>query len=408
MRTITVVTATRAEYGLLRPVVQKIAASDVLDLQRVVTGAHLCPRLGETVHEIEADGLPIAARLPIFTDNADEPVAKTIARTMEIFDNHFAAHRPDAVLLLGDRYEIFAVAAAAAARHIPIAHISGGDVTLGAADEYYRHCISKMAAVHFPSCADSAARLVRMGEAPDTVFCVGGLGDENIRTLPKMSREELCKSTGFDLMQPFALVTYHPETAPDAGSPAVQVQALCDAMAAVDGVFWLITGSNADAGGQVCTAMMQTFAAAHPDTLVITSGGQGRDEWLPEGDAMRDYLIAKGLPADRVLAESGSTSTEENFAFSLTILREHGFDETTPIVYVSNAFHCYRAGKYAALAGFTKATALPAATPLRSVLPCYLREALALLYYWVFKTSASGPMHAMVGLLELNKNFFYK
>ena len=265
MRTITVVTATRAEYGLLRPVVQKIAASDVLDLQLVVTGAHLCPRLGETVHEIEADGLPIAARLPIFTDNADEPVAKTIARTMEIFDNHFAAHRPDAVLLLGDRFEIFAVAAAAAARHIPIAHISGGDVTLGAADEYYRHCISKMAAVHFPSCADSAARLVRMGEAPDTVFCVGGLGDENIRTLPKMSREELCKSTGFDLMQPFALVTYHPETAPDAGSPAVQVQALCDAMAAVDGVFWLITGSNADAGGQVCTAMMQTFAAAHPD-----------------------------------------------------------------------------------------------------------------------------------------------
>ena len=178
MRTITVVTATRAEYGLLRPVVQKIAASDVLDLQLVVTGAHLCPRLGETVHEIEADGLPIAARLPIFTDNADEPVAKTIARTMEIFDNHFAAHRPDAVLLLGDRFEIFAVAAAAAARHIPIAHISGGDVTLGAADEYYRHCISKMAAVHFPSCADSAARLVRMGEAPDTVFCVGGLGDE--------------------------------------------------------------------------------------------------------------------------------------------------------------------------------------------------------------------------------------
>ena len=244
MRTITVVTATRAEYGLLRPVVQKIAASDVLDLQLVVTGAHLCPRLGETVHEIEADGLPIAARLPIFTDNADEPVAKTIARTMEIFDNHFAAHRPDAVLLLGDRFEIFAVAAAAAARHIPIAHISGGDVTLGAADEYYRHCISKMAAVHFPSCADSAARLVRMGEAPDTVFCVGGLGDENIRTLSKMSREELCKSTGFDLMQPFALVTYHPETAPDAGSPAVQVQALCDAMAAVDGVFWLITGSG--------------------------------------------------------------------------------------------------------------------------------------------------------------------
>lgn len=265
MRTIYVVTATRAEYGLLRPVVQKLAASCTLQLQLVVTGAHLSKRLGETVREIEADGIPIAARLPIFTEDAAEPVALTIARTLTVFDGYFAAHRPDAVLLLGDRFEIFAVAAAAAARHIPIAHISGGDVTLGAADEYYRHCISKMASLHFPSCADSAARLVRMGEEPSRVFCVGGLGDENIRTLPKMSREELCNSTGFPLQQPFALVTYHPETSADAGSPAQQSEALCAAMAAVEGVFWLITGSNADAGGQICTRRMQQFAADHPD-----------------------------------------------------------------------------------------------------------------------------------------------
>lgn len=264
MRTICVVTATRAEYGLLRPVVQKLAADDGLRLQLVATGAHLCPWLGETVREIEADGLPIAARLPIFQEN-EEPVAQTVARTLEVFDGWFAAHRPDAVLLLGDRFEIFAVATAAAARHIPIAHISGGDVTLGAADEYYRHCITKMAALHFPSCADSAARLVRMGEEPGRVFCVGGLGDENIRTLPKMSREELCTSTGFPLMQPFALVTYHPETSADAPDPADQVEALCAAMEAVPGVFWLITGSNADAGGQICTQKMQAFAAAHPD-----------------------------------------------------------------------------------------------------------------------------------------------
>ena len=262
--TITVVTATRAEYGLLRPVIQKLAASRALTLQLVVTGAHLCPRLGATVAEIEADGLPIAARLPIFTDDADEPAARTIARTLTVFDEYFAARRPDAVLLLGDRFEIFAVAAAAAARHIPIAHISGGDVTLGAADEYYRHCITKMAAVHFPSCADSARRLVRMGEDPARVFCVGGLGDENIRTLPKMTRQELCTSTGFDLMQPFALVTFHPETGAGAPDPAVQSAALCRAMDAVENVFWLITGSNADAGGQVCTAVMQAFAAAHP------------------------------------------------------------------------------------------------------------------------------------------------
>ena len=264
MPTICVVTATRAEYGLLRPVLRKLAADDSLQLRLVVTGAHLCPWLGETVREIEADGLPIAARLPIFQEG-EEPVARTIARTLTVFDDYFAAHRPHWVLLLGDRFEIFAVATAAAARHIPIAHISGGDVTLGAADEYYRHCITKMASLHFPSCADSAARLVRMGEEPGRVFCVGGLGDENIRTLPKMTREELCASTGFPLERPFALVTYHPETSADAPDPAVQVKALCTAMAAVDGVFWLITGSNADAGGQLCTRKMQEFAAAHPE-----------------------------------------------------------------------------------------------------------------------------------------------
>lgn len=265
MRSICVVTATRAEYGLLRPVVQKLAASADLQLRLVVTGAHLCPRLGQTVTEIEKDGFAIDARLPIFTDDAAEPVAQTIARTLTVFDEYFAQNAPDCLLVLGDRFEIFAVATAAAARHIPIAHISGGDVTLGAADEYYRHCISKMAAVHFASCADSAARLVRLGEAPDRVFCVGGLGDENIRTLPKLSREALCASTGFALMQPFALVTYHPETSADAGSPAAQSQALCRAMESVPGIFWLMTGSNADAGGQVCSDTLRAFAAAHPD-----------------------------------------------------------------------------------------------------------------------------------------------
>ena len=163
MPTIAVVTSTRAEFGLLRPVLQKLMSSSKLDLDLLVTGAHLCDRLGNTVSEIEASGLPIAARLPILEEAGNEPVARTIARTITVFDDHFARQRPDALLVLGDRFEIFAVAAAAAARRIPIAHISGGDVTLGAADDYYRHCITKMAALHFPSCAESAARLVRMG-----------------------------------------------------------------------------------------------------------------------------------------------------------------------------------------------------------------------------------------------------
>lgn len=150
------------------------------------------------------------------------------------------------------------------------------------------------------------------------------------------------------------------------------------------------------------------YACEHPDVIVITAGGQGRDETVPEGQAMRDYLIAKGLSPDRVLQETRSTSTEENFEFARQILLANGMDPGAAIVYVTNAFHCYRAGEYARRAGFAQAHALPAGISFLSVLPCYLREVLAVLYYWVFKTSESGVMHAMVGLLSLNKKFFYK
>lgn len=150
------------------------------------------------------------------------------------------------------------------------------------------------------------------------------------------------------------------------------------------------------------------YACAHPDVIVITTGGQGRDEAVPEGQAMRDYLIAKGLDPDRILEETKSTSTEENFLFARQILLEKGMAEDASIVYVTNAFHCYRAGEYARRAGFAEAHALPAGISVFNVLPCYLREVLAVLYYWVFKTSESGPMRAMVGILSLNKKFFYK
>ena len=148
------------------------------------------------------------------------------------------------------------------------------------------------------------------------------------------------------------------------------------------------------------------YAVAHPDALVITTGGQGRDEWVPEGQAMRNYLIEKGLDSHRVLAECKSTSTEENFLFAKEILVQQGISAQEPVVYVTNAFHCYRGGVYAAMAGFTTAHALPAGIPLRSVLTCYLREAAAVIYYWLFKSSRTGFMQPLVGLLSLNKSSF--
>lgn len=272
-KTVAVITGTRAEYGLLRPVIQKLLKSETLTPAVIVTGAHLAPEYGSTVTEIEKDGVPIAARIPILKfGQGRQATADTVAYTIQQFTRWFLEYRPAAALVLGDRYEIFAAAQAAAYAGVPVAHISGGDVTLGAADDWYRHCITKIAHLHFPSCEEYARRVIRMGEAPSTVFNVGGLGDENLRSMPRMDAAQLSESLGFDLTRPFGLVTFHPETAGDA-DPKQQMDALLGAMDEISkqtGLRWLITKSNADAGGldinrmiDDWTARRQEFAAAY-------------------------------------------------------------------------------------------------------------------------------------------------
>lgn len=147
----------------------------------------------------------------------------------------------------------------------------------------------------------------------------------------------------------------------------------------------------------------------HPELLVVVTGGQGRDELCPEGQAMKKYLVEKGIPEEQVIDENASTSTEENFAFSRLLLEERDYSTDTPVVVVTNAFHCYRGREYARMAGFTMVTSLPASIPVTAILPCYLREAFALLYYWVFKSSRTGIMHQFVGILETGKkNLLFK
>ncbi|MEG2924526.1 MAG: UDP-N-acetylglucosamine 2-epimerase, partial [Oscillospiraceae bacterium] len=174
-KTIAVFTGTRAEYGLLRPVLQKMLASKIITPLLVVTGAHLHSEFGNTIGEIENDKMPIAAKIDIMRYGTGTlATAKTIALAIDLFSAWLYEKKPDAVLVLGDRYEIFAAATAAAALGIPLAHISGGDVTKGANDDFYRHAITKMAKVHFPSCEEYARRLIRMGEPPESVHNVGG------------------------------------------------------------------------------------------------------------------------------------------------------------------------------------------------------------------------------------------
>ncbi len=267
-KSLCVVTGTRAEYGLLRPVVEKLLRSDVIEPRVVVTGAHLAPQFGETVREIEADGVPIAARIPILRYGTDTPlaIARTVPYAMEQFTEYFSAHRPDAVLVLGDRYEIFAAGASAALLGIPLAHISGGDVTQGAADDWFRHCLTKMASLHFPSCEVYAQRVIRMGEDPATVENVGGLGDENLRRMRLMDRDALSENLRFDLARPYALVTYHPETAGGA-SPLMQFDALCAALNG-EALAAIFTKANADAGGSAINAHIDALCADHPNKYI--------------------------------------------------------------------------------------------------------------------------------------------
>lgn len=258
MRKIILVTSTRADWGLLRPVAQRIADSDDMELFLAVTGTHLLADYGATVSEIIADGFEPGAQVDIMKYGfGRRQSAKTIALTIDKFTDLISRQKPDIVLLLGDRYEIFAVACAAAALSVPIAHISGGDVTLGAKDDYYRHCITKMASLHFPSCADSARRIIQLGEEPGRVFNVGGLGNENIKNTPLMSIEQLEESLDFKNLRPFALITYHPETQKSTG-PRQDMRRLFDALDRTQ-LNLIFTKSNADAGGDIINSMVDEY-----------------------------------------------------------------------------------------------------------------------------------------------------
>lgn len=258
MKKIMVVTSTRADYGLLRPVIKRIDDSDKLELDLVVTGTHLLDKFGKTVSEIENDGFPISHRIDIMKFGFGEyETAKTIAYTVEKFSELFVNDKPDMLVVLGDRYEIFAVTTAAATLSVPIAHISGGDMTVGAKDDFYRHCITKMSNLHFPSCEDSKKRVIQLGEQPNTVFNVGGLGNENIHNVPLMNLDELEKSLDFENLVPFMLITYHPETQKNS-KPEDEMQKLLDALDKTD-INLIFTKANADAGGEKLNTMIDDY-----------------------------------------------------------------------------------------------------------------------------------------------------
>ena len=263
MRKICVVTGTRAEYGLLYWLMKGIQDDPDLELQVVATGTHLVPRFGETVREIEADGFVLAGRVDmLLASDSAEGVGKSLGLGTIGFAETFARLRPDAVVLLGDRFETLAAAQAALVARIPTVHLHGGELTRGAFDDAIRHAVTKMASLHFVAHRAYRDRVIQLGEVPETVHEVGPACIDALTREPLLCGENLDKALGFPLVAPVGVVTYHPETLCPL-SPDEQIGVLLGALEGVPWGTWVFTGSNADTGGTCVREQTLAFCARH-------------------------------------------------------------------------------------------------------------------------------------------------
>jgi GDP/UDP-N,N'-diacetylbacillosamine 2-epimerase (hydrolysing) len=275
-RRICIVTGTRAEYGLLRWVMDGIQKSSKLELQIISTGMHLSPEFGLTYLEIEKDGFHIDKKVEMLV-SSDTPsgVIKSMGLGMVGFADSLKELRPDLMLVLGDRYEIFSAAAAAMVARIPVAHLSGGEATEGLIDEPIRHSITKMSHLHFVAAEEYKNRVIQLGEQPDSVFLVGGLGIDNIVKLKLLDRKELEKALNFKLGSKNLLITFHPVTLEQATSEK-QMKELLMVLGKLKDTHLIFTMPNADTDGRILFKLIENFIEKHYQSKAFTSLGQLR------------------------------------------------------------------------------------------------------------------------------------
>ena len=275
-RKICVITGTRAEYGLLRWVMQGIQDDSELTLQIIATGMHLSPEFGLTYKEIENDGFQIDRRVEMLT-NSDTPVgiAKSMGHGMVGFADTLHELKPDLIVVLGDRFEIFSAVSAALVARIPVAHLHGGEATEGAFDEALRHSITKMSHLHFVAAEEYRKRVIQLGEQPDKVFLVGGLGIDNIKRLKLLNRSELEASLEFELGPKNLLITFHPVTL-EAATATGQMKHLLSVLADLQDTKLIFTFPNADTDGRALIQMIEQFVDQHANARAYPSLGQLR------------------------------------------------------------------------------------------------------------------------------------
>jgi GDP/UDP-N,N'-diacetylbacillosamine 2-epimerase (hydrolysing) len=274
MKKVCVVTGTRAEYGLLRWVMEGIEKSPSLNLQLVVTGMHLSPEFGLTIDEIKSHGFVVDRCVEMLV-SSDTPtgITKSIGLGLTGFADVIADLEPDLVMILGDRYEILAAAISAMIARVPLAHLHGGEATEGSIDEAIRHSITKMSHIHFVATDEYRNRVMQLGEQPNNIYQVGGLGIDNISNLELLDRKTLEESLGFHFKERNLLITFHPVTL-ESNSSQFQMAELLAALDDLEDTYLIFTMPNSDTDGRILFQQIEKFVSEHNNASVFTSLGQ--------------------------------------------------------------------------------------------------------------------------------------
>ena len=268
MRKICVITGTRAEFGLLRPLIELIDKDEDLQLQLIATGMHLSPEFGYTLNEITDVGFVVDKKVEcLLSSDTSVGVSKTIALAVSGFADALESLQPDLVVVLGDRTEILGAVIAAAMANIPIAHLHGGETTEGAYDEGIRHSITKFSHLHFTSTEAYRKRVIQLGEHPDTVFNVGAIGLDAIKKLKLLNREEFENSIGFKLKKRNILITYHPVTL-EKEAPIETFENILTALNELTDTTLIFTHANSDKNGRIINKLIIEYVDAHKDKAV--------------------------------------------------------------------------------------------------------------------------------------------
>ncbi|MGW8169119.1 MAG: UDP-N-acetylglucosamine 2-epimerase [Sulfurovaceae bacterium] len=268
-RKICVVTGTRAEYGLLYPIMKKIQASSKLDLRLIATTMHISVEFGSTYKQIEKDGFIIDEKIEnLITSDTKSSIAKSTGLATMLLSDAFNRLKPDLIMILGDRFETHAAATTAMLMNIPIAHIHGGEITEGAVDEQIRHSITKMSYLHFTSTEEHRSRVIQMGEEHTRVFCTGAPGIDNILNINLLSKEDFEKEISWKIDRPTALFTYHSETLSSSDTKE-EIEKILAAIKSSN-VNVLFTYANADDGGRIINQAIEKFASNNMDKYYVS------------------------------------------------------------------------------------------------------------------------------------------